>query len=90
MCVCEILRTVEAPKWDQALLGLPSLLARLRTDVGPPEAHMHSLRQSSGRIPISQWRPGGLDSQKETCFFLELRLATTGNHWKCRFVFVRS
>ncbi|CAK9097245.1 unnamed protein product [Durusdinium trenchii] len=31
---------------------------RLRTDVGPPEAHMHSLRQSSGRIPISQWRPG--------------------------------
>eukprot|EP00434_Breviolum_minutum_P003907 symbB.v1.2.003434.t1/scaffold195.1/size274553/5 len=31
---------------------------RLRVDLGPSEAPFPSVRQSSGRIPISQWRPG--------------------------------
>ena len=39
-------------------LRAPRRDARLRVDPGPPEAPLHSLRQSSGRIPIRQWRPG--------------------------------
>eukprot|EP00931_Biecheleriopsis_adriatica_P074405 TRINITY_DN48467_c0_g1_i1.p1 TRINITY_DN48467_c0_g1~~TRINITY_DN48467_c0_g1_i1.p1 ORF type:complete len:531 (+),score=99.89 TRINITY_DN48467_c0_g1_i1:97-1689(+) len=35
---------------------------KLRVDTGPPEARIHSLRQSSGSMPIRQWRPTGLPS----------------------------
>ncbi|CAE7338159.1 unnamed protein product [Symbiodinium natans] len=32
---------------------------RLRVDPGPPEGRIHTLRQSAGRVPISEWRPSG-------------------------------
>ncbi|CAE6957686.1 unnamed protein product [Symbiodinium sp. CCMP2592] len=33
---------------------------RLRVDPGPPEGRIHALRQSAGRVPISEWRPSGM------------------------------
>ncbi|CAE7783973.1 TATDN2 [Symbiodinium microadriaticum] len=33
---------------------------RLRVDPGSPEGRIHALRQSAGRVPISEWRPSGM------------------------------
>ena len=51
---------ISGDQQDQPTLFLStiSIARRLRVDLGPSEAPFPSVRQSSGRIPISQWRPG--------------------------------